>query len=114
MLGFIWSDFFPDFTDLVKWLHDAIMPIFSSIWQFLVTTFTGIATTVYAAIFAVVSPILSPIVSALVVLSPYFAFVNAWIPLDVFANCCVAYSTFWVAWNTYIIAKSWIPTLSGS
>ena len=46
-------------------------------------------------------------------LAPWFAQVNAWIPVDTFLWCFVTYVTVCASIAALRFVKSWIPTLGG-
>ena len=100
------------FDGLVKALHDAAVGIYQwfrdMIWSYLGTIFGALG-----SVIATVGSYLTLLASCLGSVAPYFAFANAWVPVDVFFQLVAAYCSFWLGWVTYRVVKSWIPTVSG-
>jgi len=102
-----------DFSGFVQAVIDAVLRVWAwfrdLMWGFLKPLFLA----VYNAVDAV-GAWLSAGAERLGFVADYFAFANAWVPVDVFFQLIAAYSALWLAWLVYRTVKSWIPTLSGS
>lgn len=108
-LGFLeWLSF----NGLMKWAHDALV----AAWDWLAGIVSGLFGPLWSAVASAiqgVSAMVGWLSSALSGVAGYINFVNAWVPVDVFINCVIVYSSFWLALVVYRSVKKWIPTVSG-
>lgn len=104
------------------------MSFFEGLWQALLDALIRFFGWVRDLVWAIIEPLWAGIVDAWDcvaghaellytiihdVIFPYFGFVNAWVPVDVFFQMLGCYSAFWLALVVYRSIKKWIPAVSG-
>lgn len=100
------------FSGALKWAHDAAVKVVEYLWELIASLFGPLWNSIASAVSSLGSYV-STMSSALQSISGYIAFINAWVPVDVFINLVIAYSGFWLALVVYRSIKKWIPFVSG-
>ncbi|WP_437192679.1 hypothetical protein [Planctomicrobium sp. SH527] len=101
-----------DWLNPKKWLDTFIKSVFKGVKRFFCwVILQGLDwATSLAQILAGFLPTMPDV---FVQLAPWFAQVNAWIPIDTFLWCFVTYLTVCASIAALRFVKSWIPTLGG-
>lgn len=100
------------FNGLLKWAHDALVAAWDWVWNTLVAV-SGAIWSAFSTAVSGVHAMFSYCYEHLGVVRPYFNYVNAWFPLDLFFTLVAIYSAFWLGLVVYRSIKKWIPTVSG-
>ena len=101
------------FDGLMKWAHDAFVLVWETLRDLLWTVISPLFGALSSAV-VLVGDYIVQLNAALSGVTPYLAFANAWVPVDLFFQLAAAYSSLWLALLIYRTVKSWLPTLSGS
>jgi hypothetical protein len=126
LAAWYWPDWLT-FDGVTKMLRDFVVGAWEIFRDLAVYIFTAVYEFFRDMIWAVLEPAMAPFKSAYLALEgfvaqlwasveymhPYFDFLNAWVPVDLFIQLATAYSVLWVSLFTYRTIKSWIPTVSG-